>query len=128
MRVMSGAKFDRSVTVKTTPKAQKALGRAVAVVKAAEAVRWRGRAATLEAVVNASWAFLGDLPEADLERLMAAYIPYLEALMRGEAPAPPGLRLAPAGDDDIPEHPDVDVEIETSTPPSRRPRKRGNSG
>jgi hypothetical protein len=107
MHAMKEAQFDRAVTVKTTPKAQKALGQAVTTAKAAEAVRWRGRVATKEAVVNASWLFLADLPEADLERLMAAYIPYLEALMRGEVPASPGLRLAPApGEPDRAEAPD----------------------
>jgi hypothetical protein len=130
MHAMKPIEFEKAVTIKITGAAQKALGRAVASVKASRMVRWKGRDATKEAVVNASWLYLADLPEAELERIMAIYIPRLEAAMGSEAGGP----AAPAEAPDPPPGGPILAKVKQANPavepadPRPAPRRRRKNG
>jgi hypothetical protein len=89
MSVMTQADFDRAVNIRTASRAKLAIDRVVANLKAGQ-LRWGDGRVTKEAVVNASWLWLEDLPEEFLERVMERYLARLEALMGGE-PDPGGF-------------------------------------
>jgi hypothetical protein len=81
---MADLEFEKAVNIRTTAKAQRALDRVVASLKASDRIRWRGRSATKEAVVNASWLWLEAMSEEAVEEAMAEFLPRLEALLRGD--------------------------------------------
>lgn len=85
MSTMADPTFEKGVTIRTTAKAQRAIGRVVAAMKSSPRVRWKGGAATKEAVINAAWLWLDDQPEEFVEELMARYVARLEALMTDSA-------------------------------------------
>jgi hypothetical protein len=131
MHAMKPIEFEKAVTVKTCGPAHNALRRAVVVLKASDAVRWRGREATLEAVVNASWLYLADLDDAELERIMAIYIPRLEAVMGGGTA---GASEAPADVPDPPPGGPILAKVKQANPaagpadPRPAPRRRRKNG
>lgn len=64
----------------------------VSRLKADRRVRYRGRKVSLEAVVNAGWLMLADLPMERLVPLMVEWIGRLEALLdAGDARSPADL-------------------------------------
>jgi hypothetical protein len=112
---------------------KRAIDRMVTDLQADGQLLFNGEPPSREQTVCATFLWLEEMGShrvaAELDGPMRRY----EAIMRGEPLPPAQPRDAPpAGNpgpaDDIPEHPEVDVELETPAPPSRRPRKRGNSG
>ncbi len=84
MHPMSEPTFELRKQIKTTAVADSALGEVVSRLKGAKSIRWKGKRVTQEAVVNAAWLWLKEMPGDQLEEAMAQFVPRLEALMRGE--------------------------------------------
>ena len=100
---MPEPEFEKTVTFKTTAKAQRAVNRLVAELKASNRVGFRGEEVTKEAVINAIWVWLEEFEFEALEEAMVRSMPRLEAYMRGEEPAPAGKPeyLKPLGGADL---------------------------
>jgi hypothetical protein len=116
------------ITARSLPELVEAIENAISAYGRSKAVRFRGRKLSREGFVNAAILALLELPAVDQERALARAVARLEAILASDQPAVIGPAPGMPASDDIPEHPEVDVELETPTPPSRRPRKRGNSG
>jgi hypothetical protein len=118
------------ITARSLPELVEAIENAISAYGRSKAVRFRGRKLSREGFVNAAILALLELPAADQERALARAVARLEAILASDQPAVIGLVPGNPGPapNDIPEYPKVDVELETPAPPSRRPRKRGNSG
>lgn len=116
---MSDPVFDRGQNIRTSPKAQRALNRVVAHLKASDRVKWKGGAVSKEAVVNASWLMLDAMDEDELENLMARYVAELELLLGVSSPE----EAAPGG-----EHEPVNIQGADAPQPPHRPSRKKKGG
>lgn len=124
---METVSFDKNLNFRTTGVAQDAIDLVLLRVKRARRATWKGRAPSKESLINASWLYLADLPDEELNRIFGEYLPKLEALMGDEsdgeangepsAPAPP-REWKPLGSKVI-----RDPELEP--PPKKRAPKKG---
>jgi hypothetical protein len=78
--------YDRAITFRTTSASMRAIDSVVFKVKGEPDVAFRTRAPSKEAIINASWLYLNELPEDELMAIFREYLPKLEAAMRGKRP------------------------------------------
>jgi hypothetical protein len=82
LRLVTMAKtFDKALNVRTTAAAQQAIDSVDHRVRWLPSLVWRGGRPTKEAVVNASWLYLSELSNEELEAIFVKYLPKLEALI-----------------------------------------------
>lgn len=123
MRSMSRElSYEDQQTIRSDGEIVLALEGVVSRLKATRRVKYKGKKVSKEAVVNASWLMLADMPMEVLETQITKYLARLEALLGHGDPGAQGGTARSAGPPDAEV---LDLTGEEDEPPKRRRKGAG---